>query len=138
MPKLHTSLESMGFTPNTLKILKSGKIANAGDLLELGVDCKGPIIEEIHKKLYEYFGKEDNDKTDLPMEHNADFHKLPEQDILPESEIYVGMAVAHKNYGDGKIFKIGDDRGYIKVAFSNSEKEFLFQGCFERGFLKAK
>lgn len=138
MPKLLTPVESMGFTPNTLNILKSGKIANAGDLLELGVDCQGQIIDEIHKKLYEFFGKEEKEETDLPVQKNEPYLQPTKKAVIPTPNIYVGMAVIHKLFGEGEIVKIDDNMGHIKIAFSNCEKEFLFPSCFEREFLKAK
>ena len=138
MPKLYTPIESMGFTPETLRILKSGKIANAGDLLDLGIDCKGAIVDEIHKKLYEFFGEEDKEETDLSVKLNAHFPRPPKQVIMPVPNIYEGMAVSHKIYGDGKIVKTDDMGKYIKVAFSDFEKQFAYPDCFAQGYLRAK
>lgn len=62
----------------------------------------------------------------------------PKHKQIPTPNVCVGMAVVHKTFGDGKIVKIEDNMRYIKIAFSNCEKEFLFPSCFEREFLKAK
>ncbi len=55
-------------------------------------------------------------------------------------QIFIGMAVSHKQFGDGEIVKIDKRKTstYIRVAFPNREKSFGYPHCFENGFLEKK
>ena len=109
-----------------MKLLR-GHISTAGDLLELGLGTSGAISDEIRQKLYEHFKKPEGKTSPAPI-------TVP--DSLPVPQIFVGMAVTHEKYGDGKITQISDN--YLTVSFSIGEKQFGMPHCFAQGFLKAK
>lgn len=50
------------------------------------------------------------------------------------SGVAVGVTVQHQTFGAGKVIKL--DGGYIIVVFDKGEKQFMFPGAFENGFLK--
>lgn len=130
MPKYATPIGQMGFSKKVLPIL-IGNISTAGELLELGIGTSGTIADEIRQKLYEHFKKPEGKPSPAPI---AASDPLP--DSLPVPEVFVGMAVTHKTFGEGKIVKV--DGSYISVAFSVGEKPFVLPQCFEKGFLKVK
>lgn len=49
------SIEEMGFSDDTYRILQIGNIKNAGDLLELGIGVSGKLADEIRQKLLQIF-----------------------------------------------------------------------------------
>ena len=129
-PKYATPIEKMDFSERVMKLLR-GHISTAGDLLELGLGTSGAISDEIRKKLYEHFKKPEEKTSPTP---SATSKPLP--DSIPVPKVFVGMAVTHAKYGEGKIAKI--DGRYISVTFSVGEKPFVVPDSFEQGFLKAK
>ena len=130
MPKYATPIGKMGFSEKIMKLLR-GHIATAGALLELGIEAPKTLADERRKKLYEHF-KKPEEKTSPTPSATSD----SPLDSLPRPEVFVGMAVTHAKYGEGKIAKI--DGRYISVAFSIGEKPFVVPDSFEQGFLKAK
>ena len=130
MPKYATPIGKMGFPEKVMKLLR-GHISTAGDLLELGLEAPGAISDEIRQKLYEHFKKPEEKTSPAPITMSG-----PLPDSLPVPEIFIGMSVTHKIFGEGKIAKI--DGRYISVAFSIEEKPFVVPDSFEQGFLKAK
>ena len=50
-----TPIDEMGFSQNTYSLLANAGLHCAGELLELGVGCEGPLAEEIQKKVCEHF-----------------------------------------------------------------------------------
>lgn len=52
------------------------------------------------------------------------------------AKVQVGMSVAHKIFGDGKITWMSDDKRYLRVKFAVGEKQFAFPGDFLNAFLQ--
>lgn len=77
-----------------------------------------------------------NMPSKLLNKDNTSQPTIKDLNLIPE--VYVGMKVLHKLFGEGEIVKIDDNMGHIKIAFSEFEKEFSFPSCFECGFLKAE
>lgn len=125
-PKYATPIEKMDFSERVMKLLR-GHISTAGDLLELGLGTSGAISDEIRQKLYEHLKKLEGKTSSAPI-------TVP--DSLPVPQIFVGMAVTHEKYGEGKIAKINGR--YISVTFSIGEKPFVVPDSFEQGYLKEK
>lgn len=140
MPQYATTIEQMGFSDKTMQLLK-GHIATAGDLLELGLGANTPVTNEIRLKLYEHFSKP-APKPIIPTQPgpaptavaNTLHNTVAEQHPVPR--IFVGMAINHTLYGEGKIDKI--DGKYVTVAFLSGKKQFVMPHCFTQGFLTAK
>ncbi len=130
MPPYATPVEEMSFSKTVLLLLR-GHISTAGELLELGLDAKGAIADEIRQKLYEHFKKPEEKTPPAPI---ATSKPLPGP--FPVPQIYVGMAVSHAIYGDGNITQIADK--HLTVSFPIGEKQFGMPHCFAQGFLKAK
>lgn len=54
------------------------------------------------------------------------------------AKIQVGVIVAHKKFGEGKILNIDKNQKYLKVKFPIGEKMFVYPDAFTKGFLEIK
>ena len=107
-------------------------------------DFEGAIVPEkivINEKENDYSVK--GEKAESAKSEIAATVASPDSAEIAEKELYemlakvqVGMSVAHKNFGIGKITWMSDDRRYLRVKFAVGEKQFAFPGAFLNAFLQ--
>lgn len=89
--------------------------------------------------------KGETQKEEKVVETNVKKQEQAEEKTQEEKEIEklfdsvnVGVAVAHKSFGNGIVTWVDNDKRYIRVKFSVGEKTFVFPECFINGFLKVE
>jgi len=60
----------------------------------------------------------------------------PEKPQFDLNQIYEGLKVNHKKFGNGTVVSTDKSKKYIKVTFTIGEKTFVCPSCFELGFLE--
>lgn len=67
----------------------------------------------------------------------SDSEEIAEKELYEMlAKVQVGMSVAHKIFGIGKITWMSDDKRYLRVKFAVGEKQFAFPGAFTGRFLR--
>ncbi len=107
-------------------------------------DFEGAIVPEkivIDEKENDYSVK--GEKAESAKSEIAATVSASDSEEIAEKELYemlakvqVGMSVAHKIFGDGKITWMSDDKRYLRVKFAVGEKQFAFPGAFTGRFLQ--
>ena len=118
-----------------IMIMKANSTYNDCDITRYGTNSRLNTYTALCKKVPEKFLK----KNTAAICHCTEIvtNKPHKNTQIPVPNVYVGMSVVHKTFGDGEIAKIGD-RGIITVAFSDGEKELSLSCCFKKELLDVK